>query len=137
VLKHKPGIFGPSQVLFRNERSLYAERSNPEQFYRDILFPLKAHIDLSYFANRTLFSDMAWAIRGVFAVFGWSSLVQYGPVLVEEAEDWMGGAGGAGGEMAPHMGLLIHLRRISQIMRESGTEVAAVRSAGFLAIGGP
>jgi lipopolysaccharide/colanic/teichoic acid biosynthesis glycosyltransferase len=138
VLEHKPGIFGPSQVLFRNERSLYAERSNPEHFYRGILFPLKAHIDLSYFVNRTLFSDMAWAIRGVFAVFGWSSLVQHGPVLVEEAEDWMGGAGGdAGGELAPHMGLLIHLRGISQIMRGSGTEVAAARSAGFLPIGGP
>jgi lipopolysaccharide/colanic/teichoic acid biosynthesis glycosyltransferase len=85
VLDHKPGIFGPSQVLFRNESSLYREYSDPEQFYRDVLFPLKAEIDLSYFANRSLFRDMAWVVRGVLAVFGWSSRVQLGPVLAEKA----------------------------------------------------
>ena len=137
VLEHKPGIFGPSQVLFRNERSLYTKRSNPEQFYRDILFPLKAHIDWSYFVNRTLLSDMAWVVRGVFAVFGWSSLVQHGPALIEEVEDRMDGVGGAEGELAPHIGLLIHRRGVPQITPGGGAEVVAARSAGFLPIGGP
>ena len=136
VLEHKPGIFGPSQVLFRNERSLYRERSNPEQFYRDLLFPLKAHLDLSYFVDRTLFSDIAWAVRGGFAVFGWSSLVHHGPVLVEEAENWIGEAGATAGDLASHIGLLIRRRSVHEIVRESGTEVAAARSAGFLPIGG-
>jgi lipopolysaccharide/colanic/teichoic acid biosynthesis glycosyltransferase len=85
VLDHKPGIFGPSQVLFRNESSLYCKCSDPEQFYRDVLFPLKAEIDLSYFANRNLLRDIGWVVRGVLAVFGWSSLVQLGPVLAERA----------------------------------------------------
>ena len=134
VLEYKPGIFGPSQVFFRNEPSLYPEHSNPEQFYRDILFPLKAHIDLSYFVNRTLFSDIAWAVRGGFAVFGWSSLVHQGRVLVEEVEDWIGAAGG---DLAFHIGVLIRRRGVLEMMRESGTEIAAARSAGFLPIGGP
>src|SRR5215469_8937654 len=85
VLDHKPGIFGPSQVLFRNEPSLYREYSDPEQFYRDVLFPLKAEIDLSYFANRSLLRDMGWVVRGVLAVFGWSSRVQLGLDFIEEA----------------------------------------------------
>jgi lipopolysaccharide/colanic/teichoic acid biosynthesis glycosyltransferase len=137
VLEYKPGIFGPSQVLFRNERSLYGERSNPEKFYRDVLFPLKAHIDLSYFVNRSLFRDIVWAIRCGFAVLGWSSLVQQGLVLVEEAEDCMGEAGRAGGDLASHIGLLIGGRGILEIVRGSATEVAAARSAGFPPLGGP
>lgn len=52
VLEYKPGILGPSQVLFRNEGSLYRGRADPERFYRDVLFPLKAQIDSAYFAHR-------------------------------------------------------------------------------------
>ena len=89
VLDHKPGIFGPSQVLFRNEGSLYRGRSDPEQFYRDVIFPLKARIDLAYFPHRTLCWDVAWMVRGALAVFGWSSLVREGAALIGEAEDWI------------------------------------------------
>lgn len=131
VLEHKPGVFGPNQVIFRDECSLYRERSDPERFYRDILFPLKARVDLSYFANRTFFHDIVWVVRGVFAVFGWSSLVQQGPVLVKEAEDWIGKAEGADSDLASHIGLLIHRRGVLEIVRASGAEVKV------LPIGGP
>jgi lipopolysaccharide/colanic/teichoic acid biosynthesis glycosyltransferase len=70
VLDHTPGIFGPSQCAFRNERSLYPTNADPIQFYRDVLFPMKASIDLAYFPNRTFVSDVAWVIRGAFAVIG-------------------------------------------------------------------
>jgi lipopolysaccharide/colanic/teichoic acid biosynthesis glycosyltransferase len=135
VLEHKPGIFGPSQVLFRNESSFYRERPDPEQFYRDALFPLKAHIDLAYFAHRTLCRDIAWAVRGALAVFGWSSLLHEGAVLVEEAEDWIreGRAGGRG--LPAQIGLLTGVDRwgVVEIAREGGSEIADVgRSASFL-----
>jgi lipopolysaccharide/colanic/teichoic acid biosynthesis glycosyltransferase len=74
VLDHKPGIFGPNQVLFRDEAELYPDRFDPEQFYRDILFPLKASIDIACFHYRTVLSDIRWIIRGVLAVFGLGSL---------------------------------------------------------------
>lgn len=74
VLNYKPGIFGPSQVLFRDEAVFYRGRPDPEQFYRQVLFPMKAAIDLAYFAHRTLLGDLSWVVRGVLAVFGWSSL---------------------------------------------------------------
>jgi lipopolysaccharide/colanic/teichoic acid biosynthesis glycosyltransferase len=89
VLEHKPGIFGPSQVLFRNECAFYRGRPDPEQFYRDVLFPLKAQIDLGYFAHRTLLRDLWWAVQGALAVFGWSSLRLQGTILVEEPEAWV------------------------------------------------
>jgi lipopolysaccharide/colanic/teichoic acid biosynthesis glycosyltransferase len=97
VLEHKPGIFGPTQVLLRNERSFYRGRADPERFYCDVLFPLKAHIDSAYFAHRTLLRDIAWAVRGALAVFGWSSLLHAGAALVEEVEHSLkdGHAGGS------------------------------------------
>ena len=72
VLEYTPGIFGPSQVAFRDERSFYPKNVDPIQFYRDVLFPVKASIDLAYFPNRTLFWDLLWMVRGVFAVIGGS-----------------------------------------------------------------
>ena len=70
ILDHKPGIFGPNQFYFRNEGSLYPDASDPEQFYREVLFPLKAGVDLAYFPYRTIPADIGWTIRGALAVFG-------------------------------------------------------------------
>lgn len=70
VLDFRPGIFGPNQVLFRNECSFYRDGIDPEQFYRDVLFPMKADADLAYFPHRTMRRDLAWIVRGMFAVLG-------------------------------------------------------------------
>jgi lipopolysaccharide/colanic/teichoic acid biosynthesis glycosyltransferase len=72
VLAYKPGIFGPNQVFFRNEGSIFTGNSDPEGFYRDILFPLKARVDLAYYPRRSILSDLKWILRGLIAVFGWS-----------------------------------------------------------------
>lgn len=70
VLDYKPGIFGPNQYYFRDESLFYPDGSDPEQFYRDVLFPLKAEIDLAYFPERTIGADLGWIARGILAVFG-------------------------------------------------------------------
>ena len=74
VLQYRPGLFGPNQVLFRNESSMFPDNYDPEKFYCEYLFPLKANIDLAYFPQRTLASDIGWIIRGFLAVIGWQSL---------------------------------------------------------------
>jgi lipopolysaccharide/colanic/teichoic acid biosynthesis glycosyltransferase len=74
VLDYKPGIFGPCQVIFRNENCLYQGVHDPEEFYRNVLFPLKAHTDLTYFRKRNMYSDLWWMVHGVRAVFGSSAL---------------------------------------------------------------
>jgi lipopolysaccharide/colanic/teichoic acid biosynthesis glycosyltransferase len=81
VLEYKPGIFGPSQVLFRHESSLFPHHIDPSDFYRNFIFPAKASIDLSYYSRRSISSDLGWIIRGVLAVFG------YVPVSPQWASD--------------------------------------------------
>jgi lipopolysaccharide/colanic/teichoic acid biosynthesis glycosyltransferase len=68
VLDHQPGILGPTQVAFRDESSLYGPADDPTHFYREVLFPLKAQMDLSYYERRTLAADIGWMLRGTVAV---------------------------------------------------------------------
>lgn len=67
VLDYKPGVFGPNQVLFRNEGRLYPKDVDPEAFYMQVLFPRKARVDLTYFPTATVREDLKWMLRGVCA----------------------------------------------------------------------
>jgi lipopolysaccharide/colanic/teichoic acid biosynthesis glycosyltransferase len=91
ALDHRPGIFGPTQVFFRNEGSLFQNQKvrDLEQFYRDVLFPLKARIDRAYYPERTFFRDITWIVRGTFAVFGWTPSLHEGSDLAGEVENWI------------------------------------------------
>jgi lipopolysaccharide/colanic/teichoic acid biosynthesis glycosyltransferase len=89
VLDYTPGLFGPSQAIFRNESSLYPPDRDPHEFYRTILFPAKARIDLRYFPRRTIISDIGWIIRGVLAVMGSPMLRDMGLNSIEVAENWV------------------------------------------------
>jgi lipopolysaccharide/colanic/teichoic acid biosynthesis glycosyltransferase len=70
ILHHKPGIFGPNQALFRDEGRFYTAMQDPERFYREVLFPVKADKDLAYFGQRKLGSDIGWIVRGLLSVIG-------------------------------------------------------------------
>jgi lipopolysaccharide/colanic/teichoic acid biosynthesis glycosyltransferase len=70
VLQWKPGLLGPTQVLFRHEAYFYPPSLDPLLFYREVLFPAKATIDLAYYPRRTIASDLVWIMRGFRAVFG-------------------------------------------------------------------
>lgn len=70
LLDYRPGIFGPSQVAFRNEAACYPVDRQPQEFYREVLFPAKAALDLAYYPSRTALSDIEWVLRGVLAVCG-------------------------------------------------------------------
>jgi lipopolysaccharide/colanic/teichoic acid biosynthesis glycosyltransferase len=74
VLNYKPGIFGPSQTLFRDECLMFPDGADPRQFYRAVLFPMKARFDLSYYSKRTIRSDLVWLVRAVLAVVGFHRL---------------------------------------------------------------
>ena len=71
VLQFKPGIFGPSQAAFRAESEFYPSAADLDSFYKNVLFPLKALIDLKYYPNRTIFSDLVWIGASVLATLGW------------------------------------------------------------------
>ena len=89
VLDHRPGIFGPCQAVFRNESLLYGAAPDPEDFYRNVLFPLKAQIDLAYFSNRSALSDLVWVVRSVTAIFGWSPLPSFEASPLDDLRIWV------------------------------------------------
>jgi len=68
ILEYKPGLFGPCQVMFRNENKLYPVGVAAAEFYRQVLFPAKAQIDLAYFSRRTFVSDLGWILRGAWMI---------------------------------------------------------------------
>jgi len=78
ILEHKPGLFGPCQVVFRHESRLYPTDGSAAEFYREVLFPAKAKVDLAYFSRRTLLSDLNWILRAavVIARDSWAAFVR-------------------------------------------------------------
>jgi lipopolysaccharide/colanic/teichoic acid biosynthesis glycosyltransferase len=78
VLDCRPGLFGPSQALFRHEDQFFPTNADPVEFYRAFLFPAKAKIDIDYFSRRSLFGDIGWIIRCLLAVIGLNSSVRLG-----------------------------------------------------------
>ena len=68
IHEYKPGLFGPCQVLFRHESRLYPVGVAAADFYRQVLFPAKAEIDLAYFSRRTIASDLTWIFRAVWMI---------------------------------------------------------------------
>ena len=49
---------------------MYPPGQEPTRLYRQVLFPTKVQLDLSYYPYRTLLSDCGWIARGVLAVAG-------------------------------------------------------------------
>jgi lipopolysaccharide/colanic/teichoic acid biosynthesis glycosyltransferase len=78
LLEHQPGLFGPCQVIFRHENRLYPADASAADFYRQVLFPAKAKVDLAYFSRRTLTSDFGWILRAtqVISAECWAALTR-------------------------------------------------------------
>lgn len=70
ILEHRPGLVGPCQVLFRHENMLLPQDGDAAEFYREVLFPAKAKIDLAYYSNRTVTSDLRWIVRAAWIALG-------------------------------------------------------------------
>ena len=66
ILEHRPGLIGPCQILFRQESSLFPPDGDVTEFYRKVLFPAKAKIDLAYYPNRTVMSDLGWVAQAAW-----------------------------------------------------------------------
>lgn len=70
LLDYRPGIFGPSQVLFHAEASCYPQDQPLRRFYCEVLFPAKAALDLAYYPTWSMVQDLCWVFRGILAVCG-------------------------------------------------------------------
>jgi lipopolysaccharide/colanic/teichoic acid biosynthesis glycosyltransferase len=83
LLRYKPGLVGPCQIIFRNEAAAFPKGVDVDEFYRAVVFPLKARIDLDYFRSRSLASDVVIMIRSFLAICGWASAASAGLRQVE------------------------------------------------------
>jgi lipopolysaccharide/colanic/teichoic acid biosynthesis glycosyltransferase len=88
VLRYRPGLFGPTQVLFRNESNLFPANRDPEEYYREALFPAKARLDLAYYTKADLVQDVQWLLRGILTVFIPSLSGFRGDDVLAAAQDW-------------------------------------------------
>lgn len=57
ILSVRPGITGPTQLVFRDEERLL-RYEDADRVYRSALLPKKLEMDLRYLENRTLVSDL-------------------------------------------------------------------------------
>jgi len=69
VIKIKPGLTGIGSIVFRDEESLLEKASVPkETFYKDVIAPFKAELEIWYIKNQSFWLDIqlifitAWVI---------------------------------------------------------------------------
>ncbi len=58
VLAVPPGITDLATLVFRDEEQLLAGASNPEQFYREQVLPVKLQLNLKYLTRRDFSTDI-------------------------------------------------------------------------------
>jgi lipopolysaccharide/colanic/teichoic acid biosynthesis glycosyltransferase len=68
VLRVRPGMTGPAQVVNRNEEEKLKEQLHPEHYYITQLMPKKLEIDLQYLESQSIISDLLWMIKTFFVI---------------------------------------------------------------------
>jgi lipopolysaccharide/colanic/teichoic acid biosynthesis glycosyltransferase len=63
ILDFLPGITSPASIKYSNESELLAQARDPEKFYIEQVMPEKIKLDLEYFRNATLWSDLVIILK--------------------------------------------------------------------------
>ena len=58
VLAVRPGITGPTQLMFRCEEQMLEGRADRERYYIEYLLPIKCKMDVEYVQGRSLSKDL-------------------------------------------------------------------------------
>ncbi len=70
VLSIRPGITGPDALAFKDEGTLLAGASDPEQHYRQEILPAKLAIQQEYVRHRSFAGDLSVLFRTLGALRG-------------------------------------------------------------------
>jgi lipopolysaccharide/colanic/teichoic acid biosynthesis glycosyltransferase len=73
VLTVRPGITDSASIAFRWEEELLAQKSDPEQFYKEDILPRKLALNLEYVANMSLEYDFLLIARTIRSLFSFPS----------------------------------------------------------------
>lgn len=68
ILDFRPGLTSAASLMYRNEAELLSG-PNSDQTYREQILPRKLAIDLAYFEQRSLITDLTLILRTVAAIF--------------------------------------------------------------------
>ncbi|MFZ2340926.1 MAG: sugar transferase [Bacteroidales bacterium] len=66
ILELRPGITGPATLKYANEEKLLASKPNPKQFNDEVLWPDKVRINLDYYRNIGLLTDLKIIFKTIF-----------------------------------------------------------------------
>lgn len=66
ILNLRPGITGPASIKYRNEEEMLSQVEDPERFNREVIWPDKVAINLSYIQNWSFFNDLKIIFKTVF-----------------------------------------------------------------------
>jgi len=65
VLSVRPGITGPASLKYKNEETLLATQSNPEQYNNEVIWPDKVKINVDYVNNWSFIQDMRYIYQTI------------------------------------------------------------------------
>ena len=58
LLSLRPGITGPASLKYANEEELLSKKKNPKEYNDKIIYPDKVRINLHYYHNHNLYTDI-------------------------------------------------------------------------------
>ena len=69
ILDVRPGIVGPTQIIYRHEELILKDKEDPDAYYVQELMPRKLAVDMDYIKNRSFLLDVGILFRALLAVF--------------------------------------------------------------------
>lgn len=73
ILKVRPGITDLASLKYRDEATLLATASNPEEEYRQVILPEKIELAKQYVRNSSLLFDVGLILRTLAALCGFNA----------------------------------------------------------------
>ncbi len=62
ILSVRPGITGPASLAYIDEEELLARVDDPEQYNKEVLFPAKVLINISYVEHYSFYKDLLYVL---------------------------------------------------------------------------
>ena len=68
ILLLRPGITGPASIKYANEEKMLSNVDDPKNYNDEIVYPDKVKINIEYYENNTLYTDLIIIFKTVFRI---------------------------------------------------------------------
>ena len=66
ILTIRPGITGPATLKYKDEEAILAKHTNPEAYYREVIWPDKVNINKGYILNWSFSMDLHYILKTIW-----------------------------------------------------------------------